>query len=59
MILQVENHLTMLVIGLKSIKECKNNSPKSIFMVLVGNKLDLDAKREISSDEGRELAEKN
>ena len=41
------------------IEDCKNQCPKSIFMVLVGNKLDLDAKREISSDEGRELAEKN
>ena len=41
------------------IEECKNYSPKSIFMVLVGNKLDLAERRQISSDEGRELAEKN
>ena len=36
------------------IKECKNNSPKSIFMVLVGNKLDLAERRQISIEEGRE-----
>ena len=41
------------------IEDCKNQCPKSIFMVLVGNKLDLAERRQISSDEGRELAEKN
>ena len=40
------------------IEDCKNQSPKTIFMVLVGNKSDLSDKRVISIDEGRELAEK-
>ena len=41
------------------IEDCKNQSPKSIFMVLVGNKSDLSDKREISYDDGKDLAEKN
>ena len=41
------------------IEDCKNSSPKSVLMVLVGNKADLDSeKREISYEEGKELAEK-
>ena len=40
------------------VEDCKNQSPKTIFMVLVGNKSDLSDKRVISIDEGRELAEK-
>jgi small GTP-binding protein len=40
------------------VEACKNQSPKTIFMVLVGNKSDLSDKRVISIDEGRELAEK-
>jgi small GTP-binding protein len=40
------------------IEDCKNQSPKTIFMVLVGNKSDLSDKRVISIEEGRELAEK-
>ena len=40
------------------VEDCKNQSPKTIFMVLVGNKNDLNDKRVISVDEGRELAEK-
>ena len=40
------------------IEECKNTAPKSILMVLVGNKCDLD-NREVSEEEGREFAEKN
>jgi small GTP-binding protein len=40
------------------VEDCKNQSPKTIFMVLVGNKSDLNDKRVISVDEGRELAEK-
>ena len=44
--------------------DCKNQSPKTIFMVLVGNrgnKSDLKGKRQrqVSFDEGRDLAEKN
>ena len=41
------------------IEDCKNQSPKTIFMVLVGNKCDLNDKRQVSIEEGRELAEKN
>ena len=41
------------------IEDCKNSSPKSVFMVLVGNKCDLEKEREITEEEGRELAETN
>ena len=40
------------------IEDCRNQSPKTIFMVLVGNKKDLEDKRQVSTDEGQELAEK-
>ena len=40
------------------IEDCRYNSPKTIFMVLVGNKSDLADKRQVSTEEGRELAEK-
>ena len=40
------------------IEECKNTAPKSILMVLVGNKCDLD-NRDVTEEEGREFAEKN
>jgi len=41
------------------IEDCKNQSPKTIFMVLVGNKCDLEDKRQDSYEEGKELADKN
>ena len=41
------------------IEDCKNQSPKTIFIVLIGNKSDLDDKRQVSYEEGKELAEKN
>ena len=41
------------------IQDCKNQSPKTIFMVLVANKSDLNDKREVSYDDGKDLAEKN
>ena len=41
------------------IEDCKNSSPKSVFMVLVGNKCDLEKNREVTEEEGRELAESN
>ena len=41
------------------IEDCKNQSPKTIFMALVGNKCDLNDKRQVSIEEGRELAERN
>ena len=40
------------------IEDCKNQSPKTIFMVLVGNKSDLEDKRQVTKEEGQELAEK-
>ena len=40
------------------IEDCKNQSPKTIFFVLVGNKSDLEDKRKVSTEEGQELAEK-
>ena len=41
------------------IEDCKNQSPKTIFMCLVGNKCDLNEKRQVSIEEGRDLADKN
>ena len=41
------------------IEDCKNSSPKTVFMVLVGNKCDLESQREVTEEEGRELAETN
>ena len=41
------------------IEDCKNSSPKSVFMVLVGNKCDLEQNREVTEEEGGELAETN
>ena len=41
------------------IEDCKNQSPKSVFMVLVGNKCDLESQRKISPDQGKALADKN
>ena len=41
------------------IEDCKNSSPKTVFMVLIGNKCDLEQNREINEEEGREFAEKN
>ena len=39
------------------IEECKNSSPKDILIVLVGNKSDLEDNREVSQEEGQELAD--
>ncbi len=41
------------------VEDCKNQSPKTIFMVLVGNKTDLVDRREVTFEEGMELANKN
>ena len=41
------------------IEDCKNSSPKTVFMVLVGNKSDLQKNREVTEEEGKEFAEKN
>ena len=40
------------------IEDCKNQSPKTIFMVLVGNKSDLAERRQVQTEEGQELADK-
>ena len=39
------------------IEDCKNQSPKTIYMILVGNKSDLEDKRLVTTKEGKELAE--
>lgn len=39
-------------------EECETYSPKDILLVLVGNKSDLKEKREVSIEEGKELANK-
>ena len=41
------------------IEDCRNQSPKTIFIVLVGNKCDLEGKRQVTYEEGKELADKN
>ena len=41
------------------IEEIQNNSSKTILIVLVGNKIDLKENRDISFDEGKELANRN
>ncbi len=41
------------------VEECKNNGPSTITLVLVGNKIDLERRREIEKEKGELLAEKN
>ena len=38
------------------IEDCKLNSPKSVFIILVGNKCDLEEERQVSTEEGSEFA---
>ena len=40
------------------IEDCKNNSPKTVFIVLVGNKSDLEDERQVTTEEGEEFATK-
>ena len=40
------------------IEECKNQTAKTIYLVLVGNKSDLEDERQVTKEEGQELAEK-
>ena len=40
-------------------KECRNNGPSTISLVLVGNKIDLENERQVSHEEGEEFAKKN
>ena len=41
------------------IEDCKKNCLKTIFMILVGNKCDLNDRRQVSTEEGLYLSEKN
>ena len=41
------------------IEDCKKLSPKSIFMVLIGNKIDLEDQRKVTYEEGEEFASDN
>ena len=41
------------------IEDCRYNSPKTIFMVLVGNKSDLNDQRKVSLEEGQQMARNN
>ena len=41
------------------IDDCKKQTPKTVLLVLIGNKLDLESKREISYEEGRSFANDN
>ena len=41
------------------IEECRTQSPKTVNMVLVGNKSDLNDKRQVSFEEGQKLANTN
>ena len=43
----------------KWISDCKDNAPNSALLVLIGNKSDLEEKRVISKDKGKNLAEEN
>ncbi len=41
------------------VEDCKKLSPKTVLMILVGNKIDLENKREVTYDEGNTFAGKN
>ena len=41
------------------IDDCKKQSPKGLFLVLVGNKIDLEDERQVTYEEGSKLAEDN
>ena len=41
------------------IEDCIKYSPKTVLMVLIGNKCDLEQSREVSTEEGQELSDKN
>ena len=40
------------------IEDCKNYSPKNVYIVLVGNKSDLEDRRQIPTEKGQEIADK-
>ena len=41
------------------IEDCLSQSPKTVFMVLVGNKSDLNEQRKVSLEEGQQMAKNN
>ena len=41
------------------IDDCRNQSPKTINLILIGNKSDLEEQREVTYEEGKELADQN
>ena len=41
------------------VDDCKKQSPKTVLLVLIGNKIDLDEQREVSYEEGKKFAEEN
>ena len=41
------------------VEDCKRLSPKTVLLILVGNKIDLEEKREVTYDEGSIFAQKN
>ena len=41
------------------VEDCTAQSPKTVFMVLVGNKSDLSEYRQVTFEEGKEMAKKN
>ena len=41
------------------IEDCLSQSPKTVFMVLVGNKSDLNEQRKVSFEEGQQMAKNN
>ena len=41
------------------IEDCKNQCPKTVFFVLVGNKNDLENERKVSFEEGKKFADSN
>ena len=41
------------------VEDCMAQSPKTVFMILVGNKSDLKEYRQVTFEEGKEMAKKN
>lgn len=41
------------------VEDCKSQTPKTVLLVLVGNKTDLEMERKVSVEEGKQMAEKN